>query len=62
MSYPNPGDEAIRFAKMWYERLPSGCDEATLASMLTELLRNFGGAVRLARQEETLAKLERLLK
>lgn len=61
MTYVDSEDraQAAEFAKRWYERLPSGCSEGTLACLLEEELAK---ARDRARQDLTATTIDNLIK
>lgn len=63
MTYANRDDkaQAAAFAKRWYERLPSGCDEQTLACLLEEELANARERARVVLVGTTLANLAKAM-
>lgn len=57
--YVSPEDraQAAEFAKRWYARLPSGCDEETLACLLEEELAKAGERAKVELTGTTIANL-----
>lgn len=59
MTYVDSEDraQAAEFAKRWYERLPSGCSEGTLACLLEEELAKAGERAKRKLTGTTIANL-----
>ena len=63
MTYANIEDkaQAAAFAKRWYERLPSGCDERTLACLLEQELAKARERARVVLVGTTIANLAKAM-
>lgn len=63
MTYVDSEDraQAAEFAKRWYERLPSGCSEGTLACLLEEELAKARDRARMDLTAMTLANLAKAM-